>query len=92
MGALNSVRPSMMNLTSKMSQIRGPSSDYARLAGATALKGRETKNTRESMTNVVQHNTVTQGGRQTVGQQMKRSLVANTKTSVTSLASRSVLL
>ena len=83
-----SVKPSLLNLASKVSlisQIRGPSNDLNRLSSTTALKGRE--GDRESRT-AVHGTTVTSGGRTTVGNQMKRSLVTQSKTSVTSIASR----
>ena len=81
----------MMNLANKISQIRGPSNDFNRLSSASPLKNREGNN-RESKTTVVgtAHASVTAMGRQTVGHQMKRSLVAQSKTSVTSIASRLV--
>ena len=84
-----SVKPSLLNLASKVSlisQIRGPSNDLNRLSSTTALKGRAEDN-RESRT-AVHGTTVTSGGRTTVGNQMKRSLVTQSKTSVTSIASR----
>ena len=79
-----------MNLASKVSlvsQIRGPSHDLNRLSSTTALKGREGQTDRESRS-AVHGATVTSGGRSTVGNQMKRSLVTQSKTSVTSIASR----
>ena len=72
-----------------MSQIRGPSHDLNRLSSTTALKGRDSKNNDRESRAAVHGTTVTSGGRCTVGNQMKRSLVTQKSvTSVTSIASR----
>ena len=86
-----SVKPSLLTVASKvslMSQIRGPSNDLNRLSSTTALKGREGQTSDRETRAAVHGTTVTSGGRTTVGNQMKRSLVTQSKTSVTSIASR----